>query len=183
MASLSAMAQASWSTSIRLVLDLTRRRLRTDAQSRCISLDAMAKASWQEALKHLRLMESKGLPPSTSCRNILCNCMDWQMALLMEPSEEMALNAIISHEDMEISLATQLLDRYLDPVSALWAMARLTVQDPVEIHNAAVQARNAFMNQEGSAAYPKMCWATAALGISWCPEFWGVEQLSASASI
>ena len=174
-ASLSASAQASWWSSIRLASDLRLRSLRPDSASHCISLDAMAKTSWQEALSYLQLIHSDGLKV-TSATNIVCNCMGWQMALLMEPSEEMALNAIISHEDMQISLATELLEHYQEPISALWALARLTFRDPVEIHSVALRARSAWMKLQ--VGYSKMSWATAALGIEWRPEFWSLEQLS-----
>lgn len=111
---------------------------------------------WMSALSSLTCMQWNSITPDTACYNILTNAGDhWRcvLAMLEETPEQdhMSLSAAMRMCDQfDISVGKNLLSRYQNEfasfapsassassssisASILWAMARLTVQDRVQV--------------------------------------------------
>lgn len=142
---------------------------------------------WMSALSSLTCIQWNSITPDTACYNILTNAGDhwrWVLAMLEETPEpdHMSLSAAMRMCDQfDISVGKNLLSRYQNEfasfapsassassssisASILWAMARLTVQDRVQVCKMCKS-----LAQVGSVALhdlPKLCWAAGTLGVA-----------------
>eukprot|EP00438_Fugacium_kawagutii_P003147 Skav218927 [mRNA] locus=scaffold678:20192:24466:+ [translate_table: standard] len=156
-----------WQQSIDLFRCFQDTWLQLDVQNYASILHSMGRTSrWISAVNCLTRMRRNGIRPDTACYNILTNAGDhWQWVLLMLEEtpgvDELSLSAAVSKCD-HLDLGQGLLPRYESTqasVSMLWAMARLTVQDPVKIYSSWAQIDTVKLHE-----LPKFCWAVGTLG-------------------
>lgn len=175
-ASYTAVPVSMWQQSNHVLGCFQELSLQHDIQSHAMSLDAEGKAlRWMSALSCLTCMRWNSISPDTASCNILINaCDQWQWALAMleetPAPDHMSLGAVMRMCDkFDISFGQHLINRYQNEfaqtpsvsVSILWAMARLTVQDPLRICNSLAQADwQNFLKQIKSVMF--QAWSTSA---------------------
>eukprot|EP00434_Breviolum_minutum_P002808 symbB.v1.2.002468.t1/scaffold99.1/size346285/24 len=175
-ASYTAVPVSMWQQSHHVLGCFQELSLQHDIQSHAMSLDADGKAlRWMSALSCLTCMRWNSISPDTASCNILINaCDQWQWALAMLEEtlapDHMSLGAVMRMCDkFDISFGQHLINRYQNEfaqtpsvsVSILWAMARLTVQDPLRICNSLAQVSQVPLHD-----LPKLCWAAGTLGVA-----------------
>ncbi|CAK9035710.1 Hypothetical protein (Fragment), partial [Durusdinium trenchii] len=177
-ATYSAASQKAWQRCINLIGVIPELLLEVDTRSCVAALQPTAKATqWMSAINRLDCMHWNWIRPDTTCLNILSNCIDqWQLALgifwEMPSPDLMSLNAAMSMCDQfDISLGRELLACYprttaQSAASLVWAMARMTVQDPHEIQKALAQVWSRGPHDLGTRDLPKLYWAMGMLGVS-----------------
>eukprot|EP00435_Cladocopium_sp_Y103_P069180 s205_g32.t2 len=172
-------APLMWRQSIDLFSYLQGRRLQLDRQSHTGVLHTVGTAlKWMSALSALTCMQWNSITPDTACYNILTNAGDqwrWVLAMLEETPkpDHMSLSAAMRMCDQfDISVGKNILSRYHNEsassassssvsASILWAMARLTVQDQVQVCKSFAQVASVELHD-----LPKLCWAAGTLGVA-----------------
>ncbi|CAE7591103.1 rluC [Symbiodinium sp. CCMP2456] len=179
-----------WQHSLRLTYLLRRQKLRPDMASHSTRLKASAR-HWPAALELLSKAAAEGFEPGVAFDNMIINARpSWRLALglLQSPPDPLGFGAALAlcerqglvEQGYRLLMSTPNSPTFVP--MRLWAMARLTVRDPVAIHDALQEAARA-QSILAPEALVKVLWSAATLGSSNCRLLWQMEsQVMASLS-